>query len=55
MEPATMLNQLLSLVGVGRVKIVDDTGVVQRVQVDEGPLGPSGGRRLIDRVLKAGC
>jgi phage gp45-like len=42
-----LLNALLR---VGRAKLVDDTGPVQRVQVDEGDLGSYGGRRVIDKV-----
>ncbi len=35
---------------IGRAKLVDDTGAVQRLQVDEGDLAAYGGRRIIDRV-----
>lgn len=42
-----LLNAVFRL---GRTKLVDDSGPVQRVQVDEGDLGEYGGRRIIDNV-----
>ncbi|HEX7853880.1 MAG TPA: phage baseplate assembly protein V [Sphingobium sp.] len=49
-----MIDRILALIGIGRVKLTDDSGPVQLVQVDEGKSDPTGGRRLIDRVMKVG-
>lgn len=45
-----MKHLLNALMRIGRVKLVDDTGPIQRLQVDEGDLGSYGGRRVIDNV-----
>lgn len=45
-----MRHWLNHLIRAARIRLVDDSDVIQRVQVDEGPLGPDGGRRLIDKV-----
>jgi phage gp45-like len=49
-----MIQRILNLARIGRTKIVDDTGPVQRVQVFEGDLGAYGGPRTIDNVAKVG-
>ena len=49
-----MIHRLLNMIGAGRTSLVDDSDVVQRVQVDEGAIAPDGGRRLTDRVPKIG-
>ncbi|NIJ07245.1 phage gp45-like [Sphingomonas vulcanisoli] len=45
-----MIDRLLTLLRVGRLKLVDDDGVIQRMQAFEGDLGAFGGQRIIDKV-----
>lgn len=45
-----MRHVINALLRVARVKLVDDTGPIQRLQIDEGDLGGFGGRRVIDKV-----
>lgn len=49
-----MINRILTMLRSGRVTLVDDSGPVQRVQIDEGSLGAVGGRRILDKVMKLG-
>lgn len=46
----SLASRILHGLGLGRVTVVDDTGVIQRIQVDQGPSGPDGARRVIDKV-----
>jgi phage baseplate assembly protein V len=39
-----------AMLRVGRIKLVDDSGPIQRFQIFEGSLGNVGGDRLIDKV-----
>ena len=47
-----MIHRLQQMLRVGRVKLVDESGPIGRVQIDEGDLGKSGGRRIIDKVAR---
>lgn len=47
-----MIDQLRNMLRIGRVKLVDDTGPIMRLQIDEGDLGKFGGRRIIDKVAR---
>lgn len=49
-----MINRIVTMLRSGRVTLVDDSGPVQRVQIDEGSLGAVGGRRILDKVMKLG-
>ena len=42
-----MVNAMLR---VARITLVDDSGPIQRLQIDEGSLSAYGGRRIIDKV-----
>lgn len=47
-----MIRRIVNMIKIGRVRLIDDTDVVQRMQIDEGPIGPSSGvRRLLDKVI----
>jgi phage gp45-like len=46
-----LLTRLLHAVGVGRITAVDDTGVVQMLQVSERP-GPDGAAGVTDKVRR---
>lgn len=43
-----MIDRLLNMLRVARVKIVDDSGAIQRLQIDEGDFPD--GRRVIDKI-----
>lgn len=43
-----MIDRILSLVGLGRIRLIDDSGPVQRIQVDQGAF--VGARRITDNV-----
>ena len=45
-----MRHVINALLRIARVKLVDDAGPIQRLQIDEGDLGSFGGRRIIDKV-----
>ncbi|HEX7853843.1 MAG TPA: phage baseplate assembly protein V [Sphingobium sp.] len=47
-----MRHLIRNLVGIGRVRLTDDTGPVQMLQGDEGQSDPSGKRWLLDKVRK---
>ncbi|WP_157218666.1 phage baseplate assembly protein domain-containing protein [Flavisphingomonas formosensis] len=47
-----MMRQFWEFVRRGRVTVVDDSDVVQKVQIDEGPMDPDGGRRISDGVIR---
>jgi phage baseplate assembly protein V len=42
-----MISRVLHAVGLGRIRYVDDSGPVRRLQVDQGPVGRS---KIIDNV-----
>jgi phage baseplate assembly protein V len=42
--------RVLHMIRSGRITVVDDTGPVQRVQVDQGALGPDDARSIVDKV-----
>lgn len=46
------MHRLQHMLRVGRVKLVDESGPIGRVQVDEGDLGKVGSRRIIDKVAR---
>ena len=45
-------HRIANAIGLGRLKLLDDTGPVQMVQVDQGAIGPDNARRLLDRVRR---
>ena len=50
MDPARLANRLLHMLLPGRVTLIDDTGSVQRAQVDFGPKGAGGSLRIFDKM-----
>jgi phage baseplate assembly protein V len=45
-----MIERIRNMLRIGRVKVIDDSEVVRRMQIYEGDLGAFGGKRLIDKV-----
>jgi len=49
-----LANRILGAVGLGRLKVVDDTGVQQRAQVQIRAGGPDGVEEIVDGVPRVG-
>ncbi|MBV8972849.1 MAG: phage baseplate assembly protein, partial [Sphingomonadaceae bacterium] len=46
----TLGQRVAQMIGIGRIKVTDDSGPVQTVQIDQGAIAPDGTRRLLDTV-----